>query len=200
MSVRRLSQSFLSTRGRGKASSFIAGYGFGVDEMDLLQRVTVGAGGIGGITFSSIPQTYQHLHLRMVGRSTESGSSKSSLYMAANADYNLNYAYHWLTGNGSAASASGAANGGIAAAFSALTGASAGASTFGVVVVDILEYRSTTKFKTFRSLSGNDNNGSGEVSLTSSVWMSTAAITSLVLSTNFNLAQHTVASLYGVVG
>lgn len=198
MAVRRLSQSFLSTRGRGKASSFIAGYGFGVDEMDLIARTTVGVGGIGGITFSSIPQTYQHLQLRVVGRSTDSGT-KSSLYVAANADYGSNYAYHHLTGDGSAVSASGTANGGVVVAYRALTGPSAGASTFGVAVIDILDYRSA-KNKTFRSLSGNDNNGSGEVTLSSSLWMSTAAITALIVSTNLNLAQNTVASLYGVVG
>lgn len=199
MAIRRASKSSISTIGAGKRSNLIAGYSPAVDEMDLIERVTVGAGGTGGITFSSIPQTYQHLQLRVIGRSTES-ATRSSLYIAANADYGSNYAYHHLTGDGSTASASGTANGGIAGAYRALSGATAGASIFGAAVVDILDYTSTTKNKTFRMLSGNDNNGNGEVTFSSSVWRSTATITLLVVSTNFNLAQYSTASLYGVVG
>ena len=38
--------------------------------MDPLQVVTVGAAGASSITFSNIPNTYEHLQVRMIARDT----------------------------------------------------------------------------------------------------------------------------------
>jgi hypothetical protein len=53
------------------------------------------------------------------------------------------------------------------------------ANTYGVIVIDILDYTNTNKYTTVRTLGGYDNNGSGAVALFSGLWLNTAAITSI---------------------
>lgn len=201
MSVRRLSQSFLSTRGRGKGSTFVAGYGFGVDEMDLLQRVTVGAGGAATIAFSSIPQTYQHLQIRVIARGSDSAFGGGRYFtLRFNGDSSSNYSYHELNGNGGATQAVALASQ-TSTYFQRATNAANGASIFGASIIDILDYSSTTKNKVIRNVGGYDANGSGLIYLVSGAWLSTSAITSMSIALEAgNFVQHTVASLYGVVG
>lgn len=200
MSVRRLSQSFLSTRGRGKGSTFVAGYGFGVDEMDLLERVTVGAGGVASITFSSIPQTYQHLHLRICGRTTGASPVGNFFFIRFNSDTGANYSYHDLLGSGSTSTASGLSSQ-TTAYGQRLSSATQAASVFGAATIDILDYSATTKNKTMRCVGGWDSNGTGTIYLQSCGWYSTTALSGIALTPESgNFAQYTVASLYGVVG
>jgi hypothetical protein len=79
--------------------------------------------------------------------------------------------------------------------------------TFGVSIIDILDYANTNKYKTFRNLNGNDINGTiasvgGYISLLSGLWMKTNAITSLkfapVNGTTFT--QYSQFALYAVKG
>jgi hypothetical protein len=80
-------------------------------------------------------------------------------------------------------------------------GASSTASIFGVAVCDILDYTNTNKYKTVRSLSGHDQNGSGYVTLMSGSWRNTAAITSITIlrdSGGANLTQYSQFALYGI--
>ena len=69
------------------------------------------------------------------------------------------------------------------------------------MIVDILDYENTNKNKTIRSLAGLDLNGSGgRIEFCSSLWMSSAAITSVKVD-NFaggNIAQYSSFALYGV--
>ena len=81
--------------------------------------------------------------------------------------------------------------------------ADAGATSgmFGAVTIDILDYGNVYKFKTVRNLGGYDMNGTlGSVMLGSSLWMNTAAITSIILAPGIgtNWAINTRFSLYGV--
>jgi hypothetical protein len=71
--------------------------------------------------------------------------------------------------------------------------------------MDILDYTSTAKNTVWRTLSGFDLNGSGLVIHYSGLWLNTAAVTAIRLlpretdSDVGNFAQHTTATLYGVV-
>ena len=67
---------------------------------------------------------------------------------------------------------------------------------------DILDYKSTSKFKTTRSLGGFDNNGSGIVHFTSGLWRSTNAVSSIKLYPQQGgiFAQYTSIALYGIKG
>jgi hypothetical protein len=68
-----------------------------------------------------------------------------------------------------------------------------------------LDYRNTNKYKTLRSLGGNDNNTAsppGDLYYGSNLWLNTAAITSLVIvpRTGTNFVQYTQFALYGIKG
>jgi hypothetical protein len=75
------------------------------------------------------------------------------------------------------------------------------ASVFGAGVIDILDYANTSKYKTIRTLSGWDKNGGGNVGLSSGLWLSTSAISSIVIgSQTGNLVTNTQFALYGIKG
>lgn len=168
----------------------------------LIAETTVGAGGTASITFSDIPQSYQHLQIRAVLRSARS-TTNDDVYLRFNSDTASNYAYHNLTGDG--ASATSGATTSIPygyAARNSIPGSTSTASIFGIIILDVLDYASTLKNKTVRSLNGVDqNSSSGIIALTSSLWFATpAAITtlSLFLPASANFVQYSTFQLFGV--
>jgi hypothetical protein len=164
-----------------------------------LGAITVGSAGASTITFSSIPATYTHLQIRGISRNTGTNSDGTS-YFNFNGDGSSNYTIHYLQANGSSTSATGIANT-SGSWFGDTPGTSTSSNIFAESVIDILDYANTNKFKTFRSLTGYDANGSGKVSLYSGLWRSTSAIDSVVLVQNAgNFAQNSQFALYGIKG
>jgi hypothetical protein len=164
---------------------------------DALATVTLTAA-TATITFAGIPTGYKHLQLRVTGRDGRAVASNLTL-IKFNGDATAgNYKSHALYGDGSSAAAYVDSPAGADMGY--LPGSSAGANVFGTIVTDILDYASTTKNKTVRSLSGVDNNGSGIIALISAGWFSTAAITQIdltaVAGTSFQ--QYSSFALYGV--
>ena len=151
------------------------------------------------ITFSSIPQTYQHLEIRSFA--ANSASSNQYVKLVFNSDANANYSEHHLSGNGSAMSSGSNSlynNGGFYWGMG-LPGTSL-TSVFGSGVTSILDYSNTSKYKTVLSFDGFDGNGSGGIELVSSNWRSTSGITSITLTVNEgnNFRQYSSFSLYGI--
>lgn len=161
---------------------------------ESIATVNVGAGGPYTITFSSIPSTYKHLQVRAIAKF----SSADNMIIRMNSDTGNNYAYHYLFGSGSAASSSGgsSANSIIATYDPSAT------STYAGIVLDILDYANTSKYKTTRMLTGIDTNGGGNVALYSGLWQSTSAISTLTFTTYNanNMSQYSSFALYGVKG
>jgi len=150
------------------------------------------------VTFNSFGG-YTHLQLRAIMQSSVSGSGYKDLFIRVNSDTGSNYARHGLYGNGSSAVPYG--NASIARMEVALTIPESANAGFGVVVIDLLDYLKTNKYKTMRALGGTDNNGAGYVGLFSSLWQNTNAITSIELlpsSGNFN--TYSSFALYGIKG
>jgi hypothetical protein len=154
--------------------------------------------------FLSIPQTYAHLQLRVIGRIDDAGSGAGSLRLRvgnSTFDTGSNYARHNLEGDGSTAAAQAATSQTNIAITATLPENSVAADTFGVAIIDIHDYASTTRNKTFRSFSGQDRNGAGNVELISGLWMSTSAINQIrVYADGSGLKSGTVISLYGIKG
>lgn len=170
-----------------------------IGDFESIATVTVGAGGAANATFTSIPATYQHLQIRYVVRSTVA-STQDVLEIEFNSDTaGGNYARHWVNGQGTTAASYGEGN--FQDNLRVTSGNTAGTGTFGVGVIDILDYANTNKNKTTRTLSGIDNNGSGQVALGSGLWKSTTAINSILLKADGgNLAQYSHIALYGIKG
>jgi hypothetical protein len=156
---------------------------------DALATVTVPSGGAASITFAGIPAGYKHLQLRVLGKA----STTSYGNIRFNGDTTTsNYRFHSLYGTGSgSAAATTAAN---AAYFPADMN-----TQFGADVLDVLDYSNTSKNKTTRALGGWDNNGSGNVAITSNLWMSTAAINTITITAGAGtFSEFSQFALYGI--
>jgi hypothetical protein len=170
-------------------------------DYESIATVTVGSGGSASVTFSSIPADYSHLQIRGIVRTERTGIVNDTLYVYFNTDTanQDNYARHILYGTGASALAAGDVDN------SGVTTAAANDATSGVFagfVIDILDYANTNKNTTVRTLAGFDNNGSGQVRLGSTLWVNTAAITTIKFdnSGGNDIAQYSHFALYGIKG
>lgn len=167
----------------------------------LIERVNISSN-TASVTFSGIPSNYSSLQLRILSRSTR--TAMANLNIQVNSDTGTVYTRHELSGDGTTVTASGSAAGGVTtASIARSTGTDSASNIFGVSIIDIHDYASTTKNKTIRSFFGIDNNSAspaGVVGVRSVLYIGTTAITSLTLtsasSTSF-IAGSTFA-LYGM--
>jgi hypothetical protein len=169
-----------------------------------LGMVQVGSGGAANVTFSSIPSTYTHLQIRWISRDSAADTGVQNVVASFNSDTTYtNYRTHYITGDGSSASAGDLQLSGLYASAGLNVSNNATANIFGVGIIDILDYKNTNKYKTVRTLTGIDLNGSGgQVRLASSLWMNTAAISNIVLNvrSSGNFTQYSQFALYGIKG
>lgn len=171
---------------------------------DSIATVTVGSTSTSTITFSSIPSTYTHLQIRAFAQTNRGTYGTDGMSLRINGDTSGSYIYHYLRGSGASvvSAAASPSSSLIAEVGTASVGTTTG-GTFGVHIIDILDYANTNKYKTMRNLHGNDINGTvsgsgGFVGLTSALWMKTDAITSLVFTGDNPFTQYTHFALYGI--
>ena len=169
---------------------------------ESIATTTVGSGGSSTISFTSIPSTYTHLQVRGIGRVSATGSGTETLLMRFNTDTTANYSVHNVYGNGTSASAGGAANTTSIGIYD-MPRTGELANSFGSFVIDILDYGNTNKYKTSRALAGMDTNGNtyAYIGLYSGNWRNTNAITQIDLtSSGGNFVQYSSFALYGIKG
>lgn len=190
-----------SIKGRTNYGSMLAGNTAYVipGDFESIATVSVGSGGAANVEFTSIPATFTHLQIRCIAR--YAGTSYNNLLGAFNGDTTYtNYRWHYLTTDGSSVSAGDVQSSGARLSMGLVAGTAQTAGVFAAQVIDILDYKNTNKNTTIRVLNGMDNNGSGEIRLTSGLWMNTAAITSITLTAQGgnNLAEYSSFALYGI--
>lgn len=155
-----------------------------------------GTGSSGTITFSSIPSTYASLQIRFNAKDQNGGET---ILLRFNGDTASNYSTHRLDGNGSTASA-----GGFLGSFIYAYGVQVGTNATYMAngIIDIHNYANTSQYKTVRTFSGMDANGSGEMDLLSGNWRNTVAVTSLTLSIGAGsyFSTNSTFALYGIKG
>ena len=155
------------------------------------------------VTFSGIPATYEHLQLRVSSHDTYD-ASYDILYARFNDDSGTNYSYHRMEGSGSSTGAGGGT--GKTYAWLGKAEGSYGATlstTYGVLVVDILDYANTNKNTTTQALSMVvDPRPTNIVQFSSSLWDDTSAINKIVFYPIYSSAfvRGTTFSLYGITG
>jgi hypothetical protein len=176
----------------GILSAAAGGVAFESD-YDLLQTQILGSNQA-SVTFGSLgtySSTYKHLQMRIVHSNTV--SINWNLIQVNGDTTSSNYFSHELRGNGS--NVNSYFNNASAHLYYEIGGLGWGSS-----VMDILDPYSTTKNKTFRTLTGTV--GADGVQLTSSAYGSTTAISSLVFSCAGSslFASGSRFSLYGIKG
>ena len=158
---------------------------------------TASPAGSSTTTFSGIPGTYKSLQLRING-TLPTGGLYNSILIQFNGDSASNYRVHSLTGNNESVTA-----GNASATYIIASGYPYGSNNDVYptgAIVDILDYASTSKFKTVISFAGWDHNAtaSSEVGLLSGNWRNTAAITSIRVWSSINFGTGTSIALYGI--
>jgi hypothetical protein len=141
---------------------------------------------------------YKHLQLRVLTRSTAAGT-EDNFKLQFNSDTATNYVTHNLYGVGSGSASSNWP--GTAQNYTqpgSTLGASAATNVFDAHIIDILDAFSTNKNKTIRTLAGFRDPSIGRVYLSSGLWLSTSAISTIAFTTNSQLAASSRLSLYGV--
>ena len=165
-------------------------------------------GGETSLSFTSIPGTYKHLQVRGIAKDTYSTSLYvEAVYIQFNSDTANNYSAHQLYSYGGAVYAAAQATtneilgyGGI------VSSGTGGTNMFGSSIVDIIDYASTSKYKTIKAFAGGNTNvttttGGNAVGMFSGLWQNTAAITKVTLlpgQTAF--AAGSTFALYGIKG
>jgi hypothetical protein len=155
------------------------------------QIATVTTSGLSSYTFSSIPQGYSSLQLRTSTQFTSTAQFNSDTTSG-------NYSSHeW--GFGGLGSASWTYVNYGASQTSVMLSSTYNVSTPAyATVMDIYDYTSTSKLKVTRTLTPVNNGTDGlGISLTSGIWKSTSAITSITINTSSSSTGETF-SLYGV--
>jgi hypothetical protein len=168
-----------------------------------IATVTIGSGGASSAVFSSIPSTYKHLQIRALARTDRAGNPQDFLQIRYNNDTGANYAYHSLYGNGASAGASDTGTSTANPWSAIVAGATASSNVFGIFTADLLDYTSTNKYKTLRSLSGIDNNDTnGRIYFQSNLWQNTAAVSTITIQPVYgtNFVQYSSFALYGIQG
>lgn len=161
-------------------------------QFESIQTVTVGAGGSSSISFTSIPSTYKHLQIRAL---YETVTNADNIGVTLNGSTALTR-MHYIYGNGSSVVAGSTTTNLITIQNGVST------TSYYAMVIDILDYESTNKNKTVRVIGGADFNGSGVVYLSSGLYSTTSAVSSISLqgAGGQTLAQYSSFALYGIKG
>ena len=154
------------------------------------------------VSFTSIPDTYDHLEVTTLARSDRSATGEAIL-MSLTADggskdaTDSNYSLQSFMGNGSTASASSNENEGRAIALG--VGDNETANVFGLVTTTIFNYRLTDRHKSYLSWVGyGDTNSGAEVRINR--WKNTAEIDAITIEPKVgtNFLAGTIIELRGI--
>ena len=160
-----------------------------------IASVTVGSGGASTIDFTSIPQTYTDLVIKLSARSASTAGATWHWVKILVNNQSTTYSYKQLYGNGSAASS----GGGTGALSAYATDSSATSNTFSNSETYFPNYTGSTA-KLYSNDAVTENNGTSALaSFFSTLYTGTAAINQLTLSLETgNFAQYSTATLYGI--
>jgi len=171
--------------------------GGGAGAYDLLETTTL-ATSASSVTFTGLGSysDYAHLQIRYVARNDYSTYPDWTI-LQFNSDTGANYKSHYIRGYGSIdAKVSSELRVGLT------PGATSTANAFGVGVIDILDFGSTAKNTTTRTLSGLNIFNDPRIWLGGGLWVDTSAVTSITLdqSRASNFLSGSRFSLYGIKG
>lgn len=143
-----------------------------------IAQYTVPTGGVSQVTFA-IPSGYRHIEIQAL---TQYSGGPSYGYFKFNGDSGANYSGHDLQTNGVNTPASQGRASESTAYFTMDAGTSPAAPN--TIIMSILDYANTTKYKTVRTIYAWDANGTGYIEYNSNNWRSTDAINSITFSTS----------------
>lgn len=148
------------------------------------------------ISFSGIPQTYNHLQLRCLFRNS-AAQFQVEPWMQFNGSA-TGYAKHELSGVQSTVAGSNPQSAQTRINLPGANAANDTANVFSFYVIDILDYKDTSKVKTVKSWTGASGATSQGIWLHSGLWENTSAISSILFDfDNGDFLANSKISLYG---
>lgn len=159
-----------------------------------IATVTVGSGGAASIEFTSIPQTYTDLLVKISARNTGNGSGQFMTFNSSSTSYS---AKRLIANQGATVTSH---NGGTTNIFLLAVDARATANSFGNAEVYIPNYAgSNNKSVSLDSVNEENGNTYAYDEISGALWSNTAAITTITLTPEAgNYAQYSTATLYGI--
>lgn len=171
---------------------------------DAIASVTVGSSGVSSVSFNGIPTGYKHLQIRVFAQETRATYGIADIGMTFNSDTAANYSVHGFYGDGSSVAPANNVNTQSSITFGEGTIGTTTGGTFGIAIIDILDYANTSKYKTTRTLTGVDINGTlagygGRVGIWSGNWRNTDAVSSITINAAQSpFTQYSSFAIYGV--
>lgn len=191
MAVKSLAQSSILQPSTTK--SMLAGYES--NYFHHLETVRLG-GNAASVTFSNLSRysDYQHLQIRLVGRSSSGSASNYGIRLnGATSGYNS----HYISGTGSGINVGSGTGSGITNLIFAQV-VPGDANVFAGAIIDILDPFDTSKNKVLRIFNGSARTGTNWLDFSSGLWVSTDALTSIELGITATFAAGSRFSLYGL--
>lgn len=160
------------------------------------------------ITFSSIPATFKHLQIRGIVRTTRASSAGGDFiaYRYNGDSTNGNYIVgHQLYAQSTGTIGSFYNGVGDGCIVERVPSADQTSNTFAPMLIDIIDYSDTNKYKISRAHTGyslSSGGGTAQVHMASNLWKVTSAISSIVIvpGAGPGFATNTRLSLYGIKG
>ena len=154
------------------------------------------------VTFSSIPQTYEHLQLRYTLALNATVNSYQRLWLGdGSVDTGTNYSNHYMTGHDSTVAAS-SDTGGTNGIYLGNAVGEIDRSWAAVTIVDILDYVNTDKNTSvmINTWAGGLNANADYVYFASGLWDSTAAVDTIKIDNRYasNFLRGSEFTLYGL--
>jgi len=160
---------------------------------DLIQTVTVGSGGAASIEFTSIPQTYTDLVIKLSVRSSVADGSNGYYFDVFFNDTSANRSGRFLQGNGSVTASGSYPLWGVS------IGSDFTASVFANNELYIPNYSGSTYKSSILNGVQEQNATLARLMMSAGLWSDTAAVTSVKFTAAGGVfVQHSSASLYGI--
>ncbi len=157
------------------------------------------------VTFNSIPNTFKHLQLRITARSTRSDGVDilNIYYNTDDGSTGTAYSQHLMGGSNAGTTTDNDLTyprGNL----HRLASNWLESNVFTYFIIDILDYKETTKNKVLRYSSAYNSSSDGRVLTGSTMWQNTSAISTIKISGSIDYGTSFVAgssfSLYGIKG
>ena len=165
--------------------------------IEPLARVVVASGGAATISFTSIPQNYTDLIFVMSAKSSYSGTWADGYMNFQDGTGTTNYS--WLKGDttGYAAENYNSLNTGVLSPYSAICSGTYNANIFGVAVITIPNYTSSTFKSIIGEYGAQDASQNARVGFGAGLWRNTAAVTSASFGVATGWVAGSSVTLYG---
>lgn len=152
------------------------------------------------VTFTSIPQTYKHLQIRISSRCTRAAET-ANLNINFGNDYNNRYYNSEIIADGTTASSSSSTLGSTMN-IGRSPGTLTNSSLFIPNIIDIYDYTNTNNKKSARGMFGYDSNTVGNISVRYGLYNQVGAITRIDLTSasSSSFVSGSVFALYGIKG